>query len=287
MEMKRPLVTILTPGYNVEFKMDRLMQSVLKQSYRPIEFIFVNDGSTDNTEIKFFSYKEKFEKAKILTKYIYQENKGVSGAINTGLKLVTGEFLTWPDSDDFLTNDSIKKKVEFLLKNKSIAVVTTDANMYNDDNLEEPFSLLFKHYPRIVEDDQFELFLNEKSIFCPGCHMVRVDLLKKVMPDMEIYESRLGQNWQMLLPLYYRYKHGFIDEPLFNYIVYPDSISHSNNIRTKDKIFKMKEKERILLSTLKKISMPKGKYFKYVLSVKKRFFLERISILKEISNIFM
>lgn len=282
MQRENPLVSILTPTYNSKNKIDLYLQSIIKQSYRPIELILINDSSTDNTEKKIFSYKKELEDSGIIIKYIYQKNKGVSGAINTGLQMVEGEFLTWPDSDDFLSDDSIEKKVDFLEKNKSFATVTTDAYMYNEDDLGKSFGLLSTYYPRIVEEDQFELFLNEKSIFCPGCHMVRVNLLKEVNPKLKIYESRLGQNWQMLLPLYYKYKHGYINEPLFHYIVYSDSISHSKNVKRKDRIFKINERERILLNTLRNMFMPKDDRHRYRRFIKKKYRRERFLVYKEI-----
>ena len=60
-------------------------------------------------------------------RYIYQENKGLGGAINTGLKHVEGEYLIWPNPDDWLSNDSIEKKIVILQNNKSIGVVTSNA----------------------------------------------------------------------------------------------------------------------------------------------------------------
>ena len=60
-------------------------------------------------------------------RYIYQENKGLGGAINTGLKYVEGEYLIWLDPDDRLSNDSIEKKIVILQNNESIGVVTSNA----------------------------------------------------------------------------------------------------------------------------------------------------------------
>jgi len=282
MKKKIPLVTILTPAYNVGNKVRNYFESIKNQNYRPIEVIIVNDGSTDNTEQVVQSYFKQFRESNIKTKYIFQSNKGVCGAINTGLKAVKGDFLTWPDADDFLSPRSIEKKVNFLLKNKSVGVVTTDANIFKENNLKESLGLLSKNYPRIMEENQFELLLLENSIFCPGCHMVRFNLLKKVCPNLEIFESRIGQNWQLLLPLYYSFKHGYLDEPLFNYIIYSDSISHSNNATFAGRLFKIREKEKILINTLRRIAMNKKDYYKYVKMIKNKYSNERKLIYKEI-----
>ncbi len=59
--MSKPLVSIITPCYNGEKTAHRMIESVLAQTYSPIEYIFINDGSTDNTEELFNSYLPKFE----------------------------------------------------------------------------------------------------------------------------------------------------------------------------------------------------------------------------------
>lgn len=286
--MKKNLVTILTPAYNVEKKVVPYLESVLNQTYKNIEFIFINDGSTDKTEDVFLKYKKSFENRGIKIKYVYQKNKGVSGAINTGLKMVTGEFLTWPDADDFLEKNSIEKKVNFLVKNKSIAVVSTDARIYNEGDLSKSIALIAKYYPKILEKNQFQLLLEENSIFCPGCHLVRMSALRKVIPSLEIYESQLGQNWQMLLPLYYKYNHGFINEPLFNYVIYKNSISHPNkNISFFKEINRINNYEMTLKNTLKRIDMTRKEYKKYEKIVKERFLKKKKDlILISIKNIF-
>ena len=94
--MQHPLVTIIMPAYNAEKTISRAIGSVLKQDYSNIELIVVNDGSTDNTR----SVCEQFSDARI--KVITQENKGLSGARNTGLSNSKGEFVTFVDSDDLV-----------------------------------------------------------------------------------------------------------------------------------------------------------------------------------------
>src|SRR5690554_883131 len=107
-------VSIITPCYNGERFVSRYLDTIVNQSYKNIEFIFVNDGSTDQTEAIVMSYKPKLIEAGIEFIYVYQDNAGQAVALNQGLKLFTGDYLTWPDSDDILSVDSIEKKVKFL-----------------------------------------------------------------------------------------------------------------------------------------------------------------------------
>lgn len=118
--MTKPLVSIITPCYNGEAFLKRYFESILNQTYPNLELIFINDGSTDRTEEIALSYRERLEKRGITYIYEKQENAGQAAALNRGLKLFTGEYLTWPDSDDVMTKDSIEKKSIFLRKIQSM-----------------------------------------------------------------------------------------------------------------------------------------------------------------------
>ena len=260
--MNKGLVSIIVPCYNVEKVIDKCIKSILNQTYRKLEVIFVNDGSTDNTEKIVLSYKKEFEQKNMIFKYIYQENKGLGGAINTGLKHFTGEYLSWPDADDALTNLSIEKKVEFLENNYDLASVTSDANMYNEKDLIHPVQKISDTCKNNFDENQFVHLLLGKSIFCPGCHMVRTSAFLDVNPKREIFEARRGQNWQMLLPIYYKYKRGFIDEPLYNYIIYKNSMSSGDDTKEK-KIQREIEHLDIVSNTLKNMLISDSEKDKY------------------------
>lgn len=281
MNSTSPLVSILTPGYNVETKLAKFLNSIISQTYKNIELIFINDGSTDNTEKVFFSYEKYLKKKRIKVRYYKQKNKGLGGSINTGLKKINGQFLSWPDQDDFLSDESIAKKVDYLINHESIAVVSSDAYIYEESNLTKPIGKIADNYPQINQKEQFELLINENSIFCPGCHLVRMAALKKVNPKLEIYESRFGQDWQILLPVYYEYNHGYINEPLFNYVIYRNSMSHVKK-RPIDTLIKIIEHEKILNNTLKMMNMTKDEYTKYKKIVRNRYLNKKIKFFKDL-----
>ena len=109
----KKLVSVVSPCYNGEDYISRYMDSILKQTYRPIEVILVNDGSADKTEEIINSYASVFERSDIILKVITKNNEGSGAAVNDGLKHITGEYLIWPDSDDFLFPESIEKRVKF------------------------------------------------------------------------------------------------------------------------------------------------------------------------------
>ena len=250
--MVKDLVSVITPCYNGEKTIARLMDSILDQTYKNIEFILVNDGSVDKTEEIARSYEQKFIGQGMTFKYVYQENKGLGGAINTGLKHFTGEFLCWPDADDYLEVTSVEERVNFLKGNPEYAVVTSNAYIRNEDDLNNPRLMIDKVTENTRQKNQFKLMLNGYSVFCSGCHMVRTEAFLQVNPEREIYQARRGQNWQLLLPLYHKFNRYFLDKPLYNYVIYQNSMSRSDN-NMEDKLLRYDEHQDILIHTLSMI----------------------------------
>lgn len=277
MKELRPLVSVITPCYNGEKTIERQMDSVINQTYRPIEYILIDDGSIDSTAIKVKKYEKKFKEANIISRYVYQKNKGLGGAINTGLKLFNGEYLCWPDADDYLENTSIEKRVNFLEKHENFGAVSSDASIYNSNNLNACIGFVSGKRKERFNENQFELLLKEQSIFCPGCHMIRTKSFLDVNPNRDIYEARRGQNWQMLLPIYYKYKRGFIDEPLYNYIIYPVSMSHEEENLSKE-LFRANEHETIIINTLNRINMNNKERKYYIDFIQERYIRKRLNI---------
>lgn len=246
------MVSIITPCFNMEKCVARLMDSIIRQTYRPIEFILIDDGSTDQSYEIAKSYETHFADAGIIYKLYHQENQGLGGAINAGLKLVTGQYLCWPDADDYLEPTSVEERVVFLENNPDFAVVTSNAYIRNALDLNTFKIMVDNELEKHRDANQFLYHLNAESIFCPGCHMVRAKEFFEVNPDHCIYPAKRGQNWQMLLPLYFKYKRYFLDKPLYNYVIYPNSMSRGDDSYERYYL-RYSEHEQILLETLKKI----------------------------------
>lgn len=273
--MDRELVSIIVPCYNMAKTLERYLQSVLNQTYLNLEVIAVDDGSTDNTAEILKHYISVFAEKKMILKYIYQENSGLGAAINTGLKYVTGDYLCWSDPDDFYMPDSIKKRLTAFHEHPECAVVSSDAYVFNANDLQNPIKCEAERFEHRFEPNQFELLLKEESHFCPGCHMVRMSDFDKVNPNREIYPARRGQNWQLLLPLYYRFGRYFLDEPLYAYIVYADSMSAGDSTQEKE-LQRWAEHEEIIRQTLKKIPLTQDEKEKYDRLITVRYATKRL-----------
>ncbi|GAA0089293.1 glycosyltransferase family 2 protein [Clostridium perfringens] len=245
-------VSVITPCYNGESFIERFLKTILDQSYNNIELIIIDDGSKDNTAQIINSYKEQYKRRGYNLIYIYQENGGQASALNKGLKVFSGYYLTWPDSDDFLHKDSIKNRVEFLERNPQYALVRSSAYMYDENNLNNVIGYLGKEINPL--EDIFKALITEEVGCTPGRYMVKTTAFLDCIPNRQIYESRAGQNWQMLLPIAYKYKCGYIDEELFNYVVRRDSHSHSDeNISEEVTLRKLSGHEDILFNTIERV----------------------------------
>lgn len=99
------LISVVVPVYNVAPYLRKCIDSIIGQTYMPLEIILVDDGATDNSGEICDSY-EHDNPGVIRT--IHQENKGLSGARNTGLKYIHGKYVTFVDSDDWLAPDMIE-----------------------------------------------------------------------------------------------------------------------------------------------------------------------------------
>ena len=108
-------VSVIIPTYNYARFIEDCLNSVLSQTYKNLEIIVVDDGSTDNTKEVLSAYGDKI-------KYIYQENSGLSASRNTGIKNATGKYIQFLDSDDFLHPKSIEHRVQFLTSNPSFKI---------------------------------------------------------------------------------------------------------------------------------------------------------------------
>lgn len=262
MIVKKELISIIAPCYNVEKTLSRYLNSILGQTYKNIEVIAINDGSSDNTEEILKKYILRFSQNNMYLKCINKKNEGLGAAINAGLKYVQGEYLCWSDPDDFYMPTSMEKRLEVFHKHPEYAVVSSDAYVFKAEDLKKPVKREAARFEHRYEPGQFELLLKEESHFCAGCHMIRMRDFEKVNPEREIFPAKRGQNWQLLLPLYYKFKRYYLDIPLYAYIIYPDSMS-SGDVNEQQELQRWCEHEEILRQTLNRIPLTNEEARKY------------------------
>lgn len=239
-----PLVTIITPCYNGEKYVNRYFESIIAQTYQNIELIFVDDGSVDGTGQIAKAFASRFLERGIKFIYVYQENGGQAKAMNAGLARMRGTYLVWPDSDDLLDSNSIENRVDFMEKNIEFDMVRSNGDYFEFESGKR-LSRISNFDNRFKEDIFLDLILETTYCSC-GCYMIRVSSFKRIYPNLKIYESDAGQNWQILIPMAGRYKCGYIDEDQYHIAVRTDS--HSRKERTLDEqVNRYLELKKILL----------------------------------------
>lgn len=102
-------VSVIVPVYNVEAYLEKCISSLLNQTYRECEFIFVNDGSTDGSGEILDAYSLGDARVRV----IYQHNSGISAARNRALREITGAYVTFLDADDWLDLNAIEEAVVY------------------------------------------------------------------------------------------------------------------------------------------------------------------------------
>lgn len=150
-------ISIIIPIYNGEEYIERCVESILKQSYKDIEIILVNDGSIDKTE----KVCKELEKRDKRIKYIYQINNGVSCARNNGILNATGEYIAFIDGDDWVDEKYCEILLKGMTKDVQLSVVgIKQTKVYNSEN-----SIIEKETNKITQDEAFKLIFIDSNFF--------------------------------------------------------------------------------------------------------------------------
>lgn len=241
-------VSIVTPVYNGESYLSRMLDSVLEQSYGELELILADGGSSDGTLALAESYRGRFEERGI--RYCVVTGGGSAAAgLNRGFSFVTGEFLIWPDGDDVLEKESVEKRVEFLLEHPDYQCVRSLGYYVVEETGER--TRADERRGDLTNENLFFPVLNSETFVCCGCYMFRTKRFFEIYPERKIPDSIVGQNLQMLLPFLYRYPCPTIQKELYR--VYVRKGSSSRAPRTEQQEWKRCEEFEKLIDTLAEI----------------------------------
>ena len=229
--MNNPQISIIVPVYNTPKEMlEKCVASLISQT-GPYEYIFVNDGSTDDTLHAILSEAKEADKRLI---YIKKENGGVSAARNDGMKLARGKYLMFVDADDFLLDGALDyayKKAEAL---------NADAVLFGNNHKEDVIGSV----DRILTSTEKEVLKKEVIAFNTVCFDklgVNIDapwakIFKKSIIDDNsiIYPTDIHRSEDAIFDLLC-YEHSQIiavdNKTIYSYEVNPTSICHTCGIR--------------------------------------------------------
>ncbi len=214
--------SIIVPVYNVEKYLDKCLKSILNQTYDNYEVVIVNDGSPDDSQ-------------NIIDKYVKNDkrfigykkgNGGLSSARNYGLEKITGDYILFVDSDDYLENELLEKLNLSLTKNK-VDLIRFECNV-----VDEKGNILFKPSSSSYTNTDVEKVINElvaKEYFEPvWSYCYSSSFFKKNKFKFEI--GRIHEDYGiMLLILYYANNITALNYYGYNYVQRENSIMSDKN----------------------------------------------------------
>lgn len=134
--MSEPLVSVVVPIYNTEKYIERAVKSICNQTYKNIEILLVDDGSTDKSDSVCLKLKQEDERIS----YFYQENQGVSSARNVGIDHANGKYILFCDSDDSWKQDLLEIVVAEMEKDDlcdlvQFGFISNNQDLYEEDKM--------------------------------------------------------------------------------------------------------------------------------------------------------
>lgn len=130
---EKPLISVIVPVYNVQEYLDKCIYTIINQTYKNLEIILIDDGSTDMSGKKCDEYQKYDSRIKV----VHKKNAGLGYARNSGLDIATGKYILFVDSDDFLELEIIEKLYFKLSKTNSDTSYCGYYRYYDDEHIEK------------------------------------------------------------------------------------------------------------------------------------------------------
>lgn len=209
-------ISIIMPVYNSEKYLSKAINSVLEQTYKNIELILIDDGSTDNSLNILKEYENKDSRIKVFR----QENAGQFKARNMGIKVSEGEYITFLDSDDWLEPNMIETMIKLQLVYNADIVRCTYIDEHVEENRQVYNRSMFNTITCIEKQEFTEklypIFLNTQQLNSVWGQLIKKDIIKEfnINEDIKIAEDLLfnlnlysDTNKIILMPnAYYHYR---------------------------------------------------------------------------------
>ena len=204
-------ISVIVPVYNVEDYLERCVESILQQTYAHFELILINDGSTDSSGQICDHLASQYENIKVY----HIENAGVSNARNMGIQLATGSWVTFIDSDDFVTQDYLATLAS-AAEGLNVGFVIASLHHIKNGIVTDIPSHSGKTELWSTEETMKELLMTTRTSFFPVAKLFKRDLLadEKFNTNYHLAEDALFLT-ELLLKT--RCSCVFIDKPVYYY----------------------------------------------------------------------
>lgn len=226
------LITIVVPVYKVEKYIDKCINSILKQTYKNLEIILVDDGSPDTCGEICDNYAKQDARIKV----IHKENGGLSDARNAGIDIAKGKYISFIDSDDYIDSEYIELLYKTIIKDETDMAISAHKVIYDNGTIlekatgEESILSSKEVLKRILYDDGIDLSAWAK--------LYKMELFK----DVRYPKGRLFEDAATTYKLINRCTNvSIISKSTYNYVIRGNSITNLNFSEKKMDLIKSTE----------------------------------------------
>ena len=214
-------VSLIIPVYNAEDYIDECLDSLVNQTYKNLEIICINDGSSDSSVKHIEEYMKNYQNIVLIN----QENAGVVGARNVGIKNATGKYIMFVDSDDYIDLTMVEKMVGELNRTKADAAkcnIDTTLAFLQHSKIENN-----KFYSSDEYQDIIKQLFEDNNIFCTVCNGIYKKELCWVFPEGFRYGEDVLFNGEYFLKAK---SIVLLKDALYHYRNNPTSVTHKPSI---------------------------------------------------------
>lgn len=220
--MKKELISVIVPVYNVEKYLQKCVDSIINQTYNEMEIILVDDGSTDSSGKICDQYKNKDERIIV----IHKKNGGLSSARNSGLDIMKGKYVYFVDSDDFVHKEMLENMYE-VINNNQFDIVCCNGRDYSD------FENNFELETDVFNKDKIEVYSKNEALLKCNTTLFIVAYQKlynsKIFKKLRFKEGIIHEDTQIAPYIYNSIDKVAVIPNIYYYrYIRHDSIVHSN-----------------------------------------------------------
>ncbi|MCR4901974.1 MAG: glycosyltransferase [Butyrivibrio sp.] len=267
-ENQKYKLSIVVPDYNLEKYIGRCLDSLLGQTYKNLEIIVIDNGSTDSSGAICDEYALRDRRIRV----IHQENKGAGGSRNAGIESATGDYITFVDGDDFVDSCMMEKMMSVIMEfDADMAVCRYRQVGVNEHYVEKPFEngkvcVLNNHEMLKAYCEEDEKLVIQNALW-------NKVIKRQYLEGIRMWEHRKYEDIAFSLKMIKNVpKTVYIDTPMYNYIIdRSDSGMNDQSYKTlvRDQFEGFREKDRIF----KEIGKEEFMYIHQYFTIKKMLIL--------------
>ncbi|MEA3513762.1 MAG: glycosyltransferase [Campylobacterota bacterium] len=211
--MNSPIVSVIMSVYNDEKYVSFAIESILNQTYKSLEFIIIDDGSTDNSLDIINQYSKQDNRIIVIN----QNNIGLTKSLNKGIKKAKGRYIARMDSDDISNPQRLEKQIKFLENNLEYGLVGTNAEKIDTNGKHIEFNTTK------YSNEEIKKILSTRNCFAHGSVMLNKELLGDALYYDE--EFKYAQDYRLWVKIAKYFKIANLEESLYKLRLHENSIS--------------------------------------------------------------